>query len=106
MVSTAVPIHPAGSNGVTLGMSELSVLHLHVRELAKGRYNDAHAVTWVAGLRQVRPGGRMFPAWFDIYPNSELVQQVEAPVCVLHVRSPLLCSALQSESILRPLAVP
>ena len=41
----------------------------------------------IAGLRQVRPGGRLFPAWFDIFPNSERVQQVEAPVCVLHVRA-------------------
>ena len=58
-----------------------------------GRRVDAHAVTWDAGLRQVRPSGRLFPAWFDIYPNSELVQQVEAPVCVLHVSAPLLqCS--------------
>ena len=39
-----------------------------------------------AGLRQVRPGGRHFPSWFNIYPNSENVQKVEAPVCVLHVR--------------------
>ena len=39
-----------------------------------------------AGLRQVRPGGRHFPSWFDIFPNSENVQKVEAPVCVLHVR--------------------
>ena len=42
-----------------------------------------------AGLRQVRPGGRLFPAWFDIYPNTERVQEVDAPVCVLHVRARL-----------------
>lgn len=33
----------------------------------------------------MRPGGRLFPAWFDIYSNSERVQQVDVPVCVLHV---------------------
>lgn len=38
----------------------------------------------------MRPGGRLFPAWFDIFPNSERVQQVDAPVCVLHVRASLL----------------
>ena len=39
-----------------------------------------------AGLRQVRPGGKYFPSWFDVYPNSERIQQVAAPVLVVHVR--------------------
>lgn len=39
---------------------------------------------FASGLRQVRPGGRYFPSWFDIFPNSERIQQVEAPVCILH----------------------
>ena len=48
------------------------------------------------GLRQVRPGGRHFPSWFDIYPNSENVQKVEAPVCVLHVRPLAFISTLMT----------
>jgi hypothetical protein len=41
-----------------------------------------------AGLRQVRPGGKFFPSWFDIFPNSDRIKEVEAPVCVLHVSTP------------------
>ena len=37
-------------------------------------------------MRQLRPGMKYWPAWFDIYPNSELLPRVEAPVCIIHVR--------------------
>jgi len=39
-----------------------------------------------AGMRQLRPGMKYWPAWFDIYPNSQLLPKVAAPVCILHVR--------------------
>ena len=39
-------------------------------------------------MRQVRPRAGAFPAWWDVFPNSERIQQVAAPVCVLHVRVP------------------
>ena len=40
----------------------------------------------MAGMRQLRPGMKYWPAWFDIFPNSELLPRIEAPVCILHVR--------------------
>ena len=52
-----------------------------------------------AGLRQVRPGGKLLPAWFDIYPNTERVQEVDAPVCVLHVRAHLLGSQIPAKHL-------
>ena len=61
-----------------------------------GCTSSMRALCLHAGLRQVRPGGRHFPSWFDIYPNSENVQKVEAPVCVLHVRPLAFTSTLMT----------
>ena len=47
--------------------------------------------TCAPGLRQLRPGGKYFPSWFDIYPNSERIQQVAAPVLIVHVRPHSMC---------------
>ena len=65
-----------------------------VKRAAKGGAACEVLIGGSAGLRQVRPGGRLFPAWFDIYPNSERIQQVEGTSVHTPCESPAAAASL------------